>query len=528
MNYDDRSTMTIAAATAAQQQLVSYLEQKEDFPVLIQNQIDALITGFITDLKKSIDVYERCCKPIIDEGVAVPAFIRKKNRQLLKDAVQTPEQEEYAITTTYTYRVGARTRTTPAVYAQAMSEAAIENHCNFDSDKDTEEQVRNFLLLYKEGYRDYPYKLYECKSSKSILFIPTIAQLRIDRYGLPDDEDDLDPNRNFYMNIINGDNNEDNDLENNGDDSENDDDFSRASGNDGNLIRGNNDVENNEEDLENDDISERENQRNNNGDLIRGNMLRYNVIENLLLFAPKRKEAYKRIFDQRCVIVLKRLMKMGLINKSDITQYGNGRLLGIVQADKQFFYKERFQFVTSVNSKQLLVLNSSIGTILHFAASKASSIATFRAVFETGLRVYPRMIGITLLYKQNLAYRSEKSKTPFSIACQVHGREKTMAAIQSSLIAVRGGTDHDRDDQPGVHCYDTVEALLYATVNRFIHLDAVYSMVRTQPDMLQQLLLPQKVSKACKSQRGTRKSSSSLSSKKSPPPAKKKSNKRKR
>ena len=503
MNYDDRSTMTIAAATAAQQQLVSYLEQKEDFPVLIQNQIDASITGFITDLKKSIDVYERCCKPIIEEGVAVPAFIRKKNKQLVKDAVKLTEHELFNPNTTETRN---RVLTTPTVYAQAMREAAIENHCNFDSDKDTEEQVRNFLLMYKEGYRDYPHKLYECKSSKSILFIPTIAQLRIDRYGPPDvngsDDDDeeedweQDPNRNFEINMIPGDSDDD--------------------------------LENNDEGLENDDISERENQRNNNGDLIRGNMLRYNVIENLLLFAPKRKEAYKRIFDQRCVIVLKRLMKMGLINKSDITQYGNGRLLGIVQADKQFFYKERFQFVTSVNSKQLLVLNSSIGTILHFAASKASSIATFRAVFETGLRVYPRMIGITLLYKKDLAHRSEKAKTPFSIACQVHGREKTMAAIQSSLIAVRDGTDHDRDDQPGVHCYDTVEALLYATVNRFIHLDAVYSMVRTQPDMLQQLLLPQKVSKACKSQRGTRKSSSSLSSKKSPPPAKKKSNKRKR
>jgi len=523
MNHDDRSTMTISAATAAHKQLVSYLEQKEEFPVLIQNQIDALITGFITDLKKSIDVYEQRCQPIIEEGVAVPAFIRKKNRQLVKDAVQTSEQENAATNN----RVGARTLTTPAIYAQAMSETAIENHCNFDSDKDTEEQVRNFLLMYKEGYRDYPHKLYECKSSKSILFIPTIAQLRIDRYGLPDDEDDWDPNRNFHMHIINGDNNEDNDLENNGDDSENDDEFSRASGNDGNLIRGDNDVENNEEDLDDDDLSERSNQRNNNGDLIRGNMLRYNVIESLLLFAPKRKEAYKRIFDQRCVIVLKRLMKMGLINKSDITQYGSGRLLGIVQADKQFFYKERFQFVISVDPEELIsVRNSPIGTILAFAASKASSIATFRAVFETGLRVYPRMIGITLLYRENVPHRSEKVKTPFSIACQVHGREKTMAAIQSSLIAVRDGTDHDRDDQPGVHCYDTVEALLYATVNHDIHLDAVYSMVRTQPDMLQQLLLPQKVSKARKSQRGTRKSS--LSSKKPPLPAKKKSNKRKR
>ena len=408
-----------APAMAAQKKLVAYLDQKENFPVLIQNQIDTLITGFVKDLNKSIDVYERRCKPIIDDGLAVPAFIRKTNTQLLKEAV------------------------TPAVYAQKMSEAAIENQCNFDSDTDTEEQVRNFLLLYKEGYRDYPHKLYECKSLKSVLFIPTIAQLRIDRPRIGTE----------YSN--------------------------------------------------------------NNG---------YNVIESLLLFAPKGLEAYKKVFDQRCVVVLKRLMKMGLIDKLDISTY-NTRLFKILYADKQFFYKERFQFVASINPEQLyslrLLFSSPTGTPLHFAASKESSIATFRGVFETGLRVYPKMIGINLLYKMNT-----KKQTTFSIACQVHGREKTMTAIQSSLIAVRTGTDRDRDDQPVAHCYDTAEALLYATVNPDIHLDAVYSMIRTQPGVLQQLLLPQKDSKIRKSWRGTRKLSSS--SKKSSPPAKKMSSKRKR
>merc|ERR1712232_1029789 len=110
--------------------------------------------------------------------------------------------------------------------------------------------------------------------------------------------------------------------------------------------------------------------------------------------------------------------------------------------------------------------------LLHSAAKK-STLRGFRFVFKAGMRYFPRMVGV------NLVFRIDKfGDTPLRIACKKHGTERTWEAIENALI--------DCCDTP----YDTADALLLAATDHEIDLDGVYFMLRREPDVLAKLLSP--------------------------------------
>jgi hypothetical protein len=86
--------------------------------------------------------------------------------------------------------------------------------------------------------------------------------------------------------------------------------------------------------------------------------------------------------------------------------------------------------------------------------------------FEAGIRYYPNKKGICLLF----------IKTHFQVACRRFGYEEVMRIVDDTLIRY--------SDTP----INTTEALIMAAMNKNIHLECIYFLIRRQPDILHKLL----------------------------------------
>jgi len=103
-------------------------------------------------------------------------------------------------------------------------------------------------------------------------------------------------------------------------------------------------------------------------------------------------------------------------------------------------------------------------------ATKYSSIREFQLIFEYGIRYFPKMKGINILFhKYNIG------ETPFQFACEEFGRDEVMKIIEDTLARY--------SDTP----LNVAEALLSAAIDEKSHLDCVYFLLRRELDVLVKL-----------------------------------------
>ena len=113
---------------------------------------------------------------------------------------------------------------------------------------------------------------------------------------------------------------------------------------------------------------------------------------------------------------------------------------------------------------------------LHRAAIFCS-IQGFRLVFDYGIHYYPIKKGINILFQTN-----RNGDTPIQLACKKFGCDKVMNVINDTLTCCRYSSDNDTPK------LNIVEALVMAAIDKSIHLDCVYFLLRREPDLLVKLL----------------------------------------
>jgi hypothetical protein len=223
----------------------------------------------------------------------------------------------------------------------------------------------------------------------------------------------------------------------------------------------------------------------------------YNIFHNLIRsFRPKNRGSFSiNIFDKtnnheavddKYLQVLIQLRRMGLMKKEDIQEY---RLVYMLcddcYADFVGFEEKRSKFLVEWDPSILIRPDSNDKDgelILHYVAC-ISPILEFQQEFEYGIRYYPKKIGINLLFrmhKSNLC--GEYYRTPFQRACKNYekdgGGEKVMKVIKISLAECYTSSS---DNIPSLN---VVEALIMASIDKYIHLDCVYFLIREHPDIL--------------------------------------------
>jgi hypothetical protein len=195
-----------------------------------------------------------------------------------------------------------------------------------------------------------------------------------------------------------------------------------------------------------------------------------NVSERLVLSSHfMYSEDHNRRVDETFLEVLIQLRRMGLLKKEDIRRY---RLLHRL-CHQDYFAENRFRFLVEWDPTALVDPNFFKSLPLHIAnAATHTTVQRFRLVFEYGIRYYPKKIGISLLFKID-----SFGKTPFQIACSNVdiGYEGTMKAIEDSL----------RNNTTGP--YNVADALITAGIDKYVHLDCVFFLLRREPGVLVKL-----------------------------------------
>ena len=173
--------------------------------------------------------------------------------------------------------------------------------------------------------------------------------------------------------------------------------------------------------------------------------------------------------------VMVQLRQMGHFQKEDI--YIHGLLMRMCY--RSIFPRKRFQFLVEWYPIALVRPDESGYVPLHRVALMTSSIQAFQAVFEYGIRYYPKKKGISLLFMKNCF-----GKTPIQIAFHKKRklRDKIMTVIEDTLTRYSSFLDNNDIS------INTVEALVMAAIDENIHLDCVYFLLRRQPDVLVELL----------------------------------------
>jgi hypothetical protein len=179
---------------------------------------------------------------------------------------------------------------------------------------------------------------------------------------------------------------------------------------------------------------------------------------------------HQQIVDRCFLEVLKQLRKLDLLKKEDIQQYD------LLHFPESGFYL-RFNYLVDWDPKALLHGNSNGCLPLHPYAPREessipdSTIEDFQLVFKAGIRYFPRKEGICILFRKD-----NDGDTPFSDACKLLGRDKTMKVIETTLA-------ENSDNK-----YVTSNVLLSAAIDDKIHLDGLYFFLRREPDLLLKLL----------------------------------------
>ena len=205
------------------------------------------------------------------------------------------------------------------------------------------------------------------------------------------------------------------------------------------------------------------------GGLLFSEFGRNNVLQNLISsdWTELQNREHRETVDSKCSQVLIQLRKMGLVKKEYIQTY----LGSILCKYDNYFADKRFRFLIELDPSSLVQDDGLYWLPLYLSASRSSMLG-FRSVFEAGIKYFPNKKGISLLFQTSKRYNC----TPFHFACRRFGYEEVMKIVEDTLIRY--------SDTP----INTTEALIMAVMNKNIHLDCVYFLLRRQPDILQKLL----------------------------------------
>jgi hypothetical protein len=160
------------------------------------------------------------------------------------------------------------------------------------------------------------------------------------------------------------------------------------------------------------------------------------------------------------------------------------------------FAEKRFRFLVEWDPNALLhpQKNNSYLPIHHAAYNP--TIRGFQLVFKYGIRYFPKKRGISLIFKKTHdgwtpflismkkdAHISEGDidRTAFQTACKRFGHEEVMKIIEDT--PARCYTSSDNTPTLNIE-----EALILAAIDKHIHLDCVYFLLRREPGVLQKLL----------------------------------------
>jgi len=175
--------------------LISYLEGKSEYHMLIQNEIDEMTSAFVVGLEEKIELFTRKCLPILEGETPVPALIRKKSNDLLEEAL-TDEGRSLVTATNYMdeirYTVGRDLLRVdddlPWVNDDSdEDDDEDDDHRGLDSDRDTEEQLENVLRIFPDVLLRYP-GVFRCDSLQDVVFVPLILSLRTELcFGMDED-----------------------------------------------------------------------------------------------------------------------------------------------------------------------------------------------------------------------------------------------------------------------------------------------------------------------------------------------------
>ena len=166
--------------------------------------------------------------------------------------------------------------------------------------------------------------------------------------------------------------------------------------------------------------------------------------------------------------VLIELRRMDLLKKEDIQNYG---LLNNL-CRRPYLSKKTLRYLIEWDLNAVLHTDRYGDLPLHDAANKSPSIQVFQFVFEAGIKYFPKKKGINLLFRKN-----SSNLTPFQCTYHSYGKEQVMKVVDDTLGFYSGDTP-----------INTTEALVMAVIDKNVHLDCVYFLLRREPDILQKLL----------------------------------------
>jgi hypothetical protein len=190
----------------------------------------------------------------------------------------------------------------------------------------------------------------------------------------------------------------------------------------------------------------------------------------LFLRRPEKQEE-NQLLDHRVVSTMRRLKVMGLFKKVDIqNQNLLNQFLRYEGGKSIYFSHETFQFLVTWDPVQLITgKNHHTRQLpLHHAAHYCT-LECFQAVFEAGLRYFPRKMGMYILFLERSGH------TPFDRACCRYGRENVLEVIESNL------------NKCSANPYDAAEVLFIAATDEDISIDGIYFLLRRTPNVVQKL-----------------------------------------
>ncbi|OEU18284.1 hypothetical protein FRACYDRAFT_236560 [Fragilariopsis cylindrus CCMP1102] len=192
------------------------------------------------------------------------------------------------------------------------------------------------------------------------------------------------------------------------------------------------------------------------------------------------QEHYEYI-DTQYLQVLIQLRQLDLLKKEDIQ---SSDLLNELCGQCYFFAEKRLRFLVEWDPNALLhptdlnPTDDDDGYLpIHCAAEKSYSIQRFQLIFEYGICYFPKKKGISLIFKKN----NRDGHTPFQYACKKFGYEQGIKVVEETLIRCYSSSDNTPP-------LNIVEALLSAAIDKAVHLDCLYFLLRRQPDVIQKLL----------------------------------------
>ena len=384
------------------------------------------VSTMLTRTEKAIDMWEERIRPIIEEQKPLPIHVRNRSRELLEEVLDNGMN---LLTVTDFLKEIVRVVQKKILGSYGFRYYQCRLYRRDDNvDNVTGEELENILRIVPMAIKGYP-GVFARLSSTDLRFIPLLLRLRKEFFrvvfgGLYYDtrirnEDELGGlmdvtrrgDRSLMQNLL----------------LENDDQML-------NVVRG----------LKNDGFLRKEHIHNEN-------LIRYVIDQRVGLFAEK-SFSFLVNWDPD---ELKRLDCRA--SESWLISQVRHRIAAIMSPYRLEAYKKE-------------LLKGMSGLPLHVAA-KSLNLRTFQVVFEAGIRYFPKRQGINLLFHN---YTQLSTRSPFQIACRVHGREEVLIAIERTLA--------------NCSSYNTEEAIVLAATSDEIHLDGVYFLLRREPDVLAKML----------------------------------------